>query len=475
MAAPGIEDKIETYVKQQPEWFENLVLGCAIQDMEFFLRVQKALCRSLEGNASSDDFQLRLRNPVYTAAAVYNSAHALHPGRPFTPINAEVMAIMLRNKADDADGILPDEIPEALRLFHEAMQVDVARWKSMVELGITRWLTDRKMMQVIQSPYMFGGWSLAEVRARLALVEQQSSSLDTQDKVMRGVMGFYLDHPELVDDEERLLTNLGELNNVLGGGFVKGDTALVISPPSGGKTILACQLAGYWSTIGVGGIFVTTEQPQVQLERRLLSNFAKIPFNQVVNEWNPAKLDEKQLMNYRAWRDSMKAPIQVVDWTIPGNTILANLRGEIEHYIKAFNTPPEYLIFDWIGSALAESVGGDPDKIRWKYKEAVDTCVNLCKEYNMVGIVLAQAAPGKSLNKFPLTIEHIAEAKNMSERTSVVIGLTALFAENMDEETDHAKVMYHERQYLCASKSRKGPGGNARIKRRYDYQRLENY
>ena len=475
MAAPGIENKVETYVKQQPEWFENLVLGCALKDPQFYLRVRTVLCCGLDGEEKSDDFTERLRNAVYTAAADYNAAQCLNLNRVFVPISPEVMAIMLKNKCDDGDGILPDEIDQAMVLFRQAIEVDVPRWLPLVELGISRWLTDRKMMQVIQSPYMFGGWTLSQVRDRLAMVEEQSSVLEQDDRTRRGVMGFYLDNPSPDQNVNRLESNLTELNTILGGGFVKGDCALVISPSGGGKTILACQLAGHWSMSGVGGIFVTTEQPQEQLERRLLSNFARIPFSQVVNKWDPDALNEKQLADYKSWRDQMSSPIQVVDWTLPGNTIIANLRMEIETYKDTFGETPEYLIFDWVGGALQDAAKGDPAVLRSLYKSAVDTCCYLCAEYKMAGVVLAQATPGDSLNKCPLTYQHIADAKNMIEKVSVLVGLTAMFADDMNEETDHTKVMFNERQYLSASKSRKGPGGNARVRRRFEYQRLENF
>jgi hypothetical protein len=475
MAASILEQKVELYIEKQPDWFENLVLGCIIQDLEFYLRVRNILCKGVDAKSKVKDFSALLRNAVYDVVSAYNTAMALHPERGFVPINAEVMAVMLRNSTSGDDTLMVDEIPQAMELFNQAATIDLARWKPIVDIGMLPWITQQKMTQVVQQSYLFGGWTLQDIRERLDGVAQQVKSVDVMKGTQRGVLGQFLDNPapEIVGDV--LPSNIRRLNDVLGGGFGKGDTVLVISPSGGGKTILACQLAGHWANLGYGGIFVTTEQPQEQLERRFLSNFAGIPFKDVVRNWDPAALSEKHKHGYKTWRDGIKAPVQFVDWTVPGKSIMADLRTEVLHYKSVFGELPHYLIFDWVGGALQGSAEGDSQKLRALYKSAVDTVDYIAKEFNLSGVALAQVTPGKGAHRFPITIENIADAKNMAEKVTSVVGLTALFAEGMDQETDHTRVMYAEKQFFCVSKSRKGTGGNAPVRRRFDYQRLEDY
>ena len=474
--AEELDEKIKSYIKQRPEWFETLILGAAIKDPEFFMRVRSILCKTIDGKDVEDDFNELLRNSVYLAVADYNTARLVNTAKDFIPINFKVLRSLLKSRVANAEDIEEDEIPKALLLFNEALEVDIERWRPFIEAGIVPWLEHQKMMRVVRSPYIFGGWSLADIREKLQAVADKAGALDSTIKIVRKDFGHFLDHPEADGMlNEVLESNLAALNETTAGGFGKGETVLIISPSSGGKTILACQLAGHWAMEGKGGLFVTTEQPQPELEVRIVSNFANIPFKYLARQWKPDELSMKYQDSYKKMRAEMKAPIHMIDWTRPGQTLVNDLRHEVELYHDDFGELPEYLIFDWIGGALQQEAGGDSQKLRALYKEAVEQVKNIAHEYNLAGIALAQATPGTSLNRFPLDHRHIADAKNMIEGVTSLIGLTALYADNMDEVTDRSKVMYHEKQYICVSKSRKGPGGNAPVKRNYEYQRLENY
>jgi len=474
--AKEINEKIVSYIRERPEWFENLILAAAIQDPEFFRRVRSVLCKTIDGKQDEEDFEELLRNPVYLAVADYNTAQLVNTSRKFQPITEKILNALLLNRAANAEDIMENEIPKALELFREAADTDLKRWEPFINMGMVPWIENRKMMKVIRSPYLFGGWTLNDIRQKLQDVADKTNELKDSMQVVRHDFGHFLDHPlDCGMLNETLETNLTDLNKVMGGGFGKKETVLIIAPSSGGKTVLACQLAGHWSMTGYGGIFVTTEQSQPELEVRLVSNFANIPFKYIVRQWKPEELNATYQESYAQMRSKFQKPIRFVDWTVPGQTIMNHLKHEVELYMQDFGEKPDYLILDWIGGALQQEAAGSSDRLRALYKEAITQVIDLSREYEMAGVALAQATAASSINKFPLDHRHIADAKNMVEGVTSLIGLTALYAEGMDEVTDTAQIMWNERQYLCVTKSRKGPGGNVPVKRRYGYQRLENH
>lgn len=474
MAEAGVENKIETYIKQQPEWFENIILGCAIKDADFYRKIQPILCKDLSGKGEQDDFSQLLRNAVYRAVDIYNSAQLNYPDRPFVPINEAVMQVMLTNKSHDGEDILADEIPQALYFFRQALELDALRWRPVADMGFVPWIQAQKTQQAVRSSAAFGGWCLHSLKSLLEQVDQKTAGL-SGDRTERHAFGHFVDNVkvDLSPDARVLETNLKGLNEALGGGFGLGESNLIISPSSGGKTVLACQLAGDWMCKGIDGILVTTEQPQEDLELRMISNFAQIPFDMIVRGFDPEKLPENYKYQYDRFRNSVKGILEFVDWTSPGHAV-SELREEVIRFKDKYKRDPKYIILDWVGGALSEG-RGDPGEIRWLFKDAMDQVRYVAQEFNTSAIALAQATQATSINKKVLDHRNIGEAKNMIEGITSFVGLTALYDDRMDNAVEGDDVMWAEQQYLCVSKARKGKGGRPGVRRRYEYQRLENW
>lgn len=475
--AAELKSRQDPYVLENPAWFENLVLGCVILDRAFYTKVKDVLGVEYDKKTTCNDFSDLHKNIVYRVVCRYNKTQVSllekYPENGFIPISENTLQTLLRNQAITGDNVLEEEIPAAIEVFRAASTVDVRQWLPYVNSQFSEWIGRVKTFRIIKSPYAFGAWTYEEIYKRLGEVEKQIAPMDYNATVKRGILGEFLDNPRVTETHDVLPSNIPELNNALAGGFGRKETIMLISPPSGGKTIFACQLAGHWAMIGYGGIFVTTEQSQDELEIRMVSNFAGIPFKNIVRGWDPKSLPEKHAHSYMTWRKSIKAPLMFVDWTIPGaKNIVADLENEITHYKDVFGKNPDFIIFDWIGGALQQMVSGDASAVRWLYKEAVDAICGVARKYDLAGVVLAQATPGNAINKYPLDHRDLAEAKNMTERITALIGLTALMSREMDRETDHAQIIYAEKQFLCVPKTRKGSGANVPVKRDYAYQRL---
>ena len=69
-------------------------------------------------------------------------------------------------------------------------------------------------------------------------------------------------------DEDRLKTNIRELDRVLGGGIVKGSVVLIGGDPGVGKSTISLQVSNHLTKQGIGVLYVSGEESVVQTKLR---------------------------------------------------------------------------------------------------------------------------------------------------------------------------------------------------------------
>ncbi len=84
---------------------------------------------------------------------------------------------------------------------------------------------------------------------------------------------LYKDGPVLlkdvvVKDEDRLKTNIAELDRVLGAGIVKGSVILIGGDPGVGKSTIALQVSNHLTKQGIGVLYVSGEESVAQTKLR---------------------------------------------------------------------------------------------------------------------------------------------------------------------------------------------------------------
>ncbi|MDD5108120.1 MAG: DNA repair protein RadA [Candidatus Omnitrophica bacterium] len=84
---------------------------------------------------------------------------------------------------------------------------------------------------------------------------------------------LYKDGPVLlrdvvVKDEDRLKTNIVELDRVLGGGIVKGSVILIGGDPGVGKSTISLQVSNHLTKQGIGVLYVSGEESVAQTKLR---------------------------------------------------------------------------------------------------------------------------------------------------------------------------------------------------------------
>ncbi|MDD5691356.1 MAG: DNA repair protein RadA [Candidatus Omnitrophica bacterium] len=86
-------------------------------------------------------------------------------------------------------------------------------------------------------------------------------------------VSLYKDGPVLLKDvvardEDRLRTNIRELDRVLGGGIVKGSVILIGGDPGVGKSTISLQVSNHLTKQGIGVLYVSGEESVVQTKLR---------------------------------------------------------------------------------------------------------------------------------------------------------------------------------------------------------------
>ncbi len=86
-------------------------------------------------------------------------------------------------------------------------------------------------------------------------------------------ISLYKDGPVLLKDvvardEDRLKTNIRELDRVLGGGIVKGSVILIGGDPGVGKSTISLQVSNHLTNQGIGVLYVSGEESVVQTKLR---------------------------------------------------------------------------------------------------------------------------------------------------------------------------------------------------------------
>ena len=86
-------------------------------------------------------------------------------------------------------------------------------------------------------------------------------------------VSLYKDGPVLLKDvvakdEDRIKTNIAELDRVLGGGIVKGSVILIGGDPGVGKSTISLQVSNHLTKQGVGVLYVSGEESVAQTKLR---------------------------------------------------------------------------------------------------------------------------------------------------------------------------------------------------------------
>lgn len=164
---------------------------------------------------------------------------------------------------------------------------------------------------------------------------------------------------ELVDKPlERIATGIGELDRVLGGGFVGGEVVMLTASPGSGKSTLSMGVSDVFARMGKKVLYVSGEESEQQLGLRARRMNVTSDLIRIVNE-----------------------------------TTIENVLGHVQ------NESPDFLVIDSLQTMASNNITGTMGSIS-QSKEAASTFTMLAKNQNIITILISQVTKdnGSELN-----------------------------------------------------------------------------
>jgi DNA repair protein RadA/Sms len=169
-----------------------------------------------------------------------------------------------------------------------------------------------------------------------------------------------------LDSERRTLTGIGELDRVLGGGFVPGAVTLVGGEPGAGKSTLLLQAANAMAERGATVLYVSAEESPAQVRMRAERLGA---------------LSERLLL--------------AAETDLPAVLALADLHA------------PDLLVLDSIQTVRDPDVAGAPGGIA-QVRECASALVRVCKQSSIAAVLVGHVTKEGQLAG-PRVLEHLVD------------------------------------------------------------------
>ncbi len=445
--------------------YELQIIGAVWWNWDFFQKVRGQLCK-LE-NLWVDEFNVSGCYAVYRAIHDYNMMFWQNGqiAQDFRPIDQEQMRTFLTAFANTGEFLTIPEMPIAEHIFVQGAQTAKPEAMVFLERVFPHWIVAQKSSQIMRRGL--------DGRNAEKAAEQLSQLTDTFKERGKSLkmygFGHGIDTGEL--HVERLKTSFMPLDISLGGGFGKGEGVLFIAGQGVGKTVAATQLSTGMALAGHKGVLISTEQTHDQLEPRIVSMRANVPFNNIKDKFDERLLLPDQMERYQQLRKDLNATnYNILDWTSDRERDIFSVMDQLVCEAGEAMGRVDFMYLDWLGSAIGRQFANDPAMLRFIYKNAADAAVQLAVKYNMAVVVFAQAHPEKSYNRVRVDATCLSECKTLGENMTNVIGITGMMPKEADE--NDGAPLFEDDQWFYISKARKSAGAKAPMRRDFGFQRF---
>lgn len=443
------------------EDYEKYLIRAIDGSRAFFDRVKDTLCVSETGK-DTDDFAKPYHNEIYRAIKRYYEVRSDIDAANISP---SACRAFLQTSAEGGSGNIGIDEVETLTTYVTStlQQVDVREAVSMVSEAYDFWLKRRRMRKMFQSVVSRENWDPDELMDQ---VKQTVSHIDHNQKKNQTsfTFGDGLDSEEL--DLIRYSSGLPALDAALGGGWAKTEYTLWIAPTSAGKTVMALQQGVTLVRQGLVGVIITTEQRNIELEPRVISAWANVPFDRIKDGVKMNKLTHTEAIALQKLRAELQGKLFFENWMFDrSKSVVNDLSTLVDEYKKKYGRC-DFVILDWIGGALGE--GLTPEGIRLTYQKTSDKMADMARDHDIITMAFIQANVTQSRNRKDIDASMISECKMAGANATNIIGISALI-----DRADNAATVYSQEQWLHCSKTRKGPTAPVRVRREFEYQRFK--
>jgi replicative DNA helicase len=315
----------------------------------------------------------------------------------------------------------------------------IKKLKIPEERMIEETLVEFSRRQIVKSAVMEGINLLEQPELNLEKLRNYLDRADRVKGVVQSQFYDYFDSPNArIQDEvseKRISTGIQELDELLDGGFGRGELAVFLGPPGRGKTLALVNIGHAALLQGLAVVHATMEISDRRTARRY--DLRLTGRDLTFLKKNPKVLERKIAQIKEGGGDLI-----IKDFSSEHPKV-EDLKAVLLNYLRRTKRMPGMVIVDY--ADLLHSSRGGKDH-RFELKEIYDDLRRLAAELK-VSIVTASQSTRKSLSNIVITIADFAEAFAKAAIADIVIGL----CQTPEEEEDNL-------MRLHVAKSRQRPG-----------------
>jgi len=304
------------------------------------------------------------------------------------------------------------------------------------------------------------GYAAAEERdltdvcdqARKLLDDATTRTGDLGDEMFGAGLGRTID--ALAEPADALRTPWVALDDVIGG-WVPGRLYAIGARPRIGKSVLLMQAAAYAAKLGHPSVVFTLEMSRQELEQRLLSSVAQVPYPRI--EMHALTDDDMQRV-LRAQAMMYDWPLRIIDAPLQG---VATMRQALRHLSR--RRPVEFVGLDYL--QLMQSPAGSKVNRQEVVADFSRSLKLLAREFDCPVVVPSQVNrnPESRADKMP-SLGDLRESGAIEQDSDVVMLL--------HRDLDSTEPRDHERMTVAIAKNRHGAMGSVRLRFEGWYQRV---
>jgi replicative DNA helicase len=459
-----------TVIENYGVWYEYQLASLLIGDSEILENLGHSVCSLRDvhkGDRYKDFSQAALNDILQLARDYYESQPDNSSAGTFVWDTLRDWCAILEGRGDIPAGSCDNTYVPAINTLQEAYP-EVNR--GYITSGLfQKWLKRRRSAQLAAT---FASRPGISIDTMLDLFETETAKLDNQmsDEV-RGSFGHSFTEEASDGLGELIPTPFVQLNQRIGGGIRKGGYTVVAGAMSSGKTAITMQFAAHFAANGYRTVVITTEEPLVSLDLRMISNVCNINYGRIINGWDKAYLSDDERRTIEEKSNQIAPYLLMLDWRRKDP---ANMRSELSRTLKDLKRKgwmPDVLMFDWIGGLMPEINAGNAAHVRLLMQSCSDYLDKIAKDENIATIGLAQIDPVKAEKKKRIFMSDLAENKKLALKAAFFFGLSSRKEQYEESSTEGANTFIRE-QTINIDKPRVGTGGYFTVKRQMEFQRF---
>lgn len=446
---------------------DEAILVCAIRSRKFWKEYCAGRINTLKEDSKYEKFNDFIK-PAHNL--LYNTANQCHTA--FNDTQEEIPEIILLNVLDSylkAGQITDDDFTAAIRSADTFWHPDINQLVIVASSMFLQWFELRRTQQLatrIQSTKSVV--TVSDVLAQLRGITKAASGLTKTSKAPTALQALQAAQENPVVLTTYPMPSLGDFGIPLGGGIVPGELGLIITPPNGGKTVLANQMAADLSLSKRNVVLVTTEQSANQMYWRQYSNIGNIDFTKLALGYDPKKFTEKENARITEYCTRVDPYLRISDWSQDPGTIELRLEPMLQEYVDE-GFQPEIVLFDWLGGGLSNM---DEHKLRDHMIAVARVLRQTCRAFG-AGCVLFSQANANLVEKVTFVgPAHIDNCKMLHTFADWGCGISALADKDRDKSVEGTgKAQIAKRQCFNFFKTRNALQNFFWYERDFKYQR----